>query len=90
MQPRSQFEHSNSAGGRPPTNGSIAEKPLGILMMTQKPKKDRKPAHPSEPRKPIAEVTQKTIRDADPEQRTNTSDRTQIRDQNPQKQGYSK
>jgi hypothetical protein len=56
--------------------------------MTEKTKKDRKIA--KTPHTPIAEVTQKAIREADPEQGSNTNDRSEIRQQNTQKQGHPK
>ena len=56
--------------------------------MAKKPKKDQKIA--KTPHTPIAEVTPKAIREADPEQGPNTNDRSAIRQQNAQKQGHPK
>lgn len=56
--------------------------------MTKTPKKDQKTAK-TQPT-PIAEVTQKAIREADPEQASNTNNRSEIRQQNAQKQGHPK
>ena len=58
--------------------------------MTHKPKKDQKPANKPATTTPTSEVTQKAIREVHPEQKKNTNDRSEIREQNAQKQGHPK